>query len=360
MNEDVNKNEHHYAVVIGINLYYSKLLPDLRGPIKDAGEFVRWLEASGGLKGDNIRVVPASVRSSDKDPLPEPLTPTLLSIHRTLLNVNDEMFAVLAPDANFVPDSRLYIFAAGHGMAKVGETASLFSTEADKGMWGYTLNLKGCLEWYRDFGPFAEVIMFADVCRTRYDDVGIVGLPFDRVPHSGDKRLIIYYATSDGDQAFEDTDAAVPNPRPDDKRGYFSRALTESLSSAVDLKEGYVTSVSLAQSVRKRVRELSVGNVNPPQVCLTEGAIDPPLYFGPRRDGYPVQIRIISQVDRGELQLLDGSLNQIDNFGPNSTGVVWERYLQPGLYELSWKAPVSPGNTGISFKVVDEPVTVDV
>lgn len=368
MSGNVNENtENHYAVVIGINLYSSQLLPALHGPTRDAKDFVHWLETSGGLKSSNIRVVPASVRSSDAAPLPEPLNPTLFSIHQALLNVNEEMSIILGRSAKVIPGSRLYIFVAGHGMSKAGETATLFSTEAGKGMWGYAFSLKSCLDWYRDYGPFAEVVMFADVCRTRYEDVGVMGLPFDKRRRKGKKRLIIYYATTDGDQAYEDSEADVPNP--DDRRGYFSKALIESLGSAVDYNEGYVTSVSLADTVSLKVNQLSAGKVHPPQECLTEGVIAPPLYFGPRRmasavqkpnEVYPVQIRVSGQLCGIELQLLDGSLTVLDRFYPESIGYIWRKSLPRGLYELQWKTTPTAECEIKRIRVQGGPVTVDV
>jgi hypothetical protein len=377
MSGNENENtENHYAVVIGINLYTSSsLLPDLHGPTRDAEDFVHWLETSGGLKSSNIRKVPASarrevpaaVRSPDDDPLSSHLNPTLLSIHRTLLNVNEEMSAILGDNTKVIPGSRLYIFVAGHGMSKVGETATLFSTEAGKGMWGYSFSLKSCLDWYREYGPFAEVVMFADVCRTRYEDVGVMGLPFDKQIRGGEKRLIIYYATSDGDQAYEDTEADVPDP--DDRRGYFSRALIESLASAVDHDKGHVTSVSLADSVKLRVHQLSAGVVHPPQECLIEGTISPPLFFGPRRIAYPVQepsevypvrMRVVSQLCGVELQLLNGSLTLIDRFYPKSVGDIWEKFLPGGLYDLQWKVTSTAEYEIKTIRVEGGPVTVDV
>lgn len=155
----VTLNPLHYAVVVGINFYNSRELPPLSGPMNDAEDFVRWLETDGGLHPDNIRSIPASANAADK-----PLRPTLAAIHEALNNINMDLLAQRA-DVKVVPNSRLYIFVAGHGMAQKGVTAALFSTEAVKGLWGYMLNLQGCLQWYRDSGPFEEVVMFADVCR---------------------------------------------------------------------------------------------------------------------------------------------------------------------------------------------------
>jgi hypothetical protein len=361
-NENEN-TENHYAVVVGINLYSSPLLPALHGPTRDAEDFVHWLKTSGGLKDSNIRTVPASARSSGA----EPLNATLFSIHRALLNVNEEMSAILGKKGKVIPGSRLYIFVAGHGMSKAGETATLFSTEAGRGMWGYSLSLKSCLDWYRYYGPFAEVVMFADVCRTSYEDVGVMGLPFDKQRRKGKKRLIVYYATTDGDQAYEDAAAEVPNP--DDRRGYFSRALIESLSSAVDYRKGYVTNVSLAESLSLRVGELSAQKVHPPQECLTEGVISPPLFFGPRRiayptgkaeQAYPLKIRVVSQLGGVELQLLDGSLTVIDRFYPKSAGDTLQKSLPTGLYDLQWKATPTAAYEIKRIRVEGGPVTVDV
>lgn len=355
---NVALNRYHYAVVVGINYYISPELPPLSGPLNDANKFVRWLEQEGGLDPANIRPVPASASPDDR-----PLEPTITAIHAALDNVNAELFAILGDEPGIVPDSRLYIFVAGHGMAQRGVAAALFSTEARHKNWGYVLNLQNCYQWYKDSGPFQEVIMFADVCRKRYEGVNTVGLPFDNDKNPGRKRLIIYYATSDGDPAYEDPVGGASEP--DDRRGYFSRALTECLSTAVDPKVGYVTSLSLAESIDSRVHELSEGHVRPPQDCEAEGSIYPPLHFGPDRSGYsnnyPVTIRIANQVYGPELQLLDGSLKVvIDKFFPKATGDQWQRTLQPGLYELAWADIPTAADKGKRFKVIDKPETVDV
>jgi hypothetical protein len=355
---NVALNRYHYAVVVGINFYtVSDILGPLSGPLNDARMFAQWLEKDGGLHPDNIREVPASASSSE-----EPLKPTLTEIHETLSNVNNELFEIQrmrqpgVPIPEPVPGSRLYIFVAGHGMARKGVTAALFSTEAGKaGVWA-VLSLGSCLQWYLDSGPFEEVVMFADVCRKRYEGVPIMNLPFGEYKRPGDKRLITYYATSDGDLAYEDP--AISTLNPDDCRGYFSKALTECLSTAVDAKRGYVTSISLAESVSTRVQELSKGKVRPPQDCRAEGALYPPLRFGPMRNGYPVTIRIARQVQSQELQLLDGSLNLIESFFPQAAGDEWERRLLPGLYNLAWANTSTADDEGTSFKVVNKPELV--
>jgi hypothetical protein len=216
---NVALNRYHYAVVVGINFYtVSNILGPLSGPLNDASKFASWLERDGGLHPDNIRVVPASASSSEK-----PLKPTLTEIHETLSNVNNELFEIQrirqpgVPIPEPVPGSRLYIFVAGHGMARKGVTAAIFSTEAGKaGIWAHVLSLQSCLQWYLDSGPFEEVVMFADVCRKRYEGVPIMNLPFNENKRPGDKRLITYYATSDGDLAYEDP--AISTLNPDDRR----------------------------------------------------------------------------------------------------------------------------------------------
>lgn len=355
-------NPYHYAVIVGINYYISDELPRLSGPLNDAKKFACWLEQEGGLDPRNILPVLASASPDDR-----PLEPTLTAIYDALSNVNEELFAILGHRTGIVPDSRLYIFVAGHGMAQRGVAAALFSTEARHKNWGYVLNLQNCFQWYKDSGPFQEVIMFADVCRTRYEGVNAVGLPFDNDKNPGSKRLIIYYATSDGDPAHEDPAGGAS--KPDDRRGYFSRALTECLSTAVDPKVGYVTSISLAESISTRVHELSEGHVRPPQDCEAEGSVFPPLRFGPDRsgslvankNGFPVTIRIANQICGRELQLLDGSFKVvIDRFFPKAAGDQWQRTLQPGLYGLAWVNTLTAADKGKNFKVIDKPETVDV
>ena len=356
--------KYHYAVVIGINIYRSDRLPSLSGPSNDAKDFKHWLKTEAGLNPDNIREVEASASSAD-----DPLQPTLLSIHKALSNVNAELFGIQRDYFPFsdgkpgvVPNSRLYIFVAGHGMAQKSVTAALFAPEAVDEMWGYLLSLNSCVEWYTEYGPFAEVVMFADVCRGRYPNVGSMGLPFNQVEcsdYSDEPRTIIYYATSNNDVALEDTAEEVPDPN--DRRGYFSRALTECLSTAVDPLQGYVTSVRLARDVRLRVAELSSAKGRPPQVCRTKGDVEPPLLFGPKRSPYPVTIRLVSEARGEELQLRDGVYQVIASFFHKTVGDIWQTSpLWPGLYDLVWANTPTLEGDEIRFSVTDKPESVDV
>ena len=61
-----------------------------------------------------------------------------------------------------------------------GSSAALLAVDAGKGMWGEALDLQACAQWYIDHGPFFEVIILADCCRSRYRDVSLPGVNFDK------------------------------------------------------------------------------------------------------------------------------------------------------------------------------------
>ena len=361
MNDDIEITAdvaRHFAVVIGIDLYESSdILPPLRGPRNDANSFARWLADSGRLLKDHVQVVKASFRADESEPISHPLVPTLDDIHDALDRANRDVKALNGGRSGVVPNSRLYIFVAGHGMAKVRASAALFAPNARPHMWGRALNLQECIDWYKEHGPFAEVAVFADVCRTRYEKVGLMGLPFTVAPCPGDKKLWIFFATLDDDEAFEDP---FTSPDPSSNRGYFSRALTECLSSAI-WDAGYVTSSELSKNIRKRVQDLSEPLGPARQTCATEapGVIDPPLVFSPPAGYCRVKVVVESTAQNGALELRDDSLQTIAHLDPAATGDVWQLALAPGDYSLVW----SRGTLDVpehAFRAMNGTVTVHV
>ena len=326
-------NDAHYAVVVGINFYQH--LQDLGGPVNDAAQFCEWLvdEDGGGLPAENVRPVKATEERDGED-----LIPTLGDIHQTLNYVNLEMNARLDRDPGVFERSRLYVFVAGHGMSAPKTSVALFSTEAVQGMWGKALDVQACGQWYVDYGPFAEVVLLADCCRTRYHDVSVEDVPFDKsTTKRGRPRpvLVTGFATLPDELAFEAAAAIAP----DEKRGYFSQALLDAVREEIDPDSGYVTSLSLAKGIRTRVEAMTAPPCPAPQTSQMQGPLETPVIFGPRRDHLrPVTIRVSAEKARryGTLELLTGDSKFVARCPVERAGSTWRLDLRPGLYRLRW------------------------
>jgi hypothetical protein len=345
-------NDAHYAVLVGINYY--EFLPALGGPLGDVASFRAWLVRpdGGGLPDPNVRRVNATT-----NPVDEPLAPTLTVIHRTLNAVNVEMKARIDQTPEVYDQSRLYLFVAGHGMSAPGTSAALFSTEAGPGMWGQTLDLQACAQWYVDHGPFAEVVLLADCCRTRYRDVSLMGVPFDKwsIDYRGKPPSVLTaYASLPDELAFEVGSAEDPNQL----RGHFSRALVDALLSDVDPATGYVTGSSLEEGVRRRVHQLTDHPPPPPpppaQTCHVIDATHTVLTFGPQHRDFlrrmTVHISAEAAGRGGTLQLLTGNKQLFASCDVAHVGPVWEEDVPIGLYRLRL---VNADGTTVDGPIVD-------
>jgi Caspase domain len=348
--EDPQPNDAHYAVVIGINFY--ETLNSLSGAIHDAEAFYEWLHRSdgGGLTKSNIRRVPATV-----NPDGQRLTPDLVAIHRTLSDVNLEMRTRFNDDPGAYKRSRLYVFVAGHGMSAPGASAALFSTEAREGSWGSALDLQACAQWYSDHGPFAEVVLLADCCRTNYRQVNLSGLPFDLWEFDyGEQdrpRVLTAYATLPDQLSFEG------DANQDEDRGYFSRALIEGLLEAVDPKEGCVTNLSLEKHVREKVEAMTAPpHPPPPQTSQMTGAYYPLICFGPTRNNHLHEVTIEVSKEKmalyGTLEILTSERVAIAECPSTLVDSKWVLKLPRGLYRCEWRRA-----DGVVHK--DSPLDVD-
>jgi Caspase domain len=276
-------NPHHYAVVVGITKYPGEF-PQLAGPANDVEAFYEWLTDPrlGGVPVRNIRkvITPTNMRRMTVTTA----SPTKTTVDKALWEVTKLARKALADlpeeeQARARCRMRLYLYVAGHGiMPSAGETA-LLTAKAQAG-WLENVELRAYNDWYVRDGTFGEVCIFADCCRT-YQQWAAPGVPPFDLPAAlgGSVFSLIGYATAPGKLAFEDDDEAIP---PDNRRGYFSRALIDGLhGSAMDPSLGYVTSLTLAQYVSDRVPVLS--NRLPQYLSqIVRMPVDPHLLrFGP-------------------------------------------------------------------------------
>ncbi len=330
-------NAAHYAVVVGIN-YYRSFTP-LSGALNDARRFAEWLVApsGGGLDPDNVRCVPATEEFSDGDH--SRLMPRVGDILDAIADVNEEMRARLRSSPEEYARSRIYIYVAGHGMSAPSVPAALFTVEARQGSWGSALDLRALAHWYEEYGPFAEVVLFADCCRSRFRDVGVIGMPFEKeeMPYramGASPRVVTFYATLPDELSYEgptDTDA---------HRGVFSAALEQALSDAVS-PIGYVTHVSLEANVRARITALTAPPYpQPPQTCQMQASLHPLVVFGPQRLQALVTIAVPVPAGKdftaGHIELLTSERQLVAASSRDLEGTTWEVRVKSGLYRCQW------------------------
>ena len=279
-------NPHHYAVVVGITQYPGGFR-QLAGPVNDAEAFYQWLidPAQGGVPEDNAKLVitPGDrpvMTLADASPSKEAVDDALWEVTeraRTAMAAVPEEEQAAAREC-----SRLYLYGAGHGIMPGTGEAALLTAKAATGRLD-NVELRAYRDWYALDGTFAEVCIFADCCRT-FQLLATPGVPnFNRPGEIGGTVFsLIGYATAPGKLAFEDTDESVP---PDNRRGYFSRALIDGLrGAATDPDSGYVTSWTLANHVSRLVPQLTDGL--PKHLSQTVSMPVEPhhlLFFGPRR-----------------------------------------------------------------------------
>jgi hypothetical protein len=252
-------NPWHFALVVGISRYPGGY-KFLQGPVNDARAFARWATSpsGGGVPTENVArcVTPARgvMTLAKAKPTKEIIDKRLL----LLLTKAQEAYEVLPeeerPQAREA--SRLYIYVAGHGIMPGGGATALLDAEAQPTR-RTNLELSSYEKWFERDGTFAEVCIFADCCRNN-EPLAIPGGPsFDNPAGLGVHVFaLVGYATTAGDRAREETARFDPEVPPDERRGYFSRALVDGLKGeATDPETSYVTATSLGVYVRDRVRD---------------------------------------------------------------------------------------------------------
>ena len=136
--------------------------------------------------------------------------------------------------------SQLYLYVSGYGISAPGSSAALLAVDAGKGMWGEAPDLQACAQWYIDHGPFFEVIILADCCRSRYRDVSLPGVNFDKYDaavRAKAPNVTVAYAAAAGTLAFE------RRFDPDESRGRFTEALLYALDHAIDSGRSFMARI---------------------------------------------------------------------------------------------------------------------
>jgi uncharacterized caspase-like protein len=240
-------NDHHYAIVVGINRYPG--ISDLTGPRADATQFAEWLgDPNGGALPDaNIKKVLATEAEEGGFANARAAKPTNLEIDYALQDIVDALKVQLQADPTSWDASRLYFYAAGHGFAPVGGEAALFLANAEPDALARNIELVEYRRWCTSCAYVREVVLLADCCRTRIR-TAVRGFPpqLNECPAPWNGKTSNWMIGFGSDFA-KPTYEVTAEPGSDDQaRGYFTAALLRGLrGSAARDEAGSLTGETL-------------------------------------------------------------------------------------------------------------------
>lgn len=255
-------NDLHFGVCIGIDRYPGLSDRDLGSARRDAVAFHDWLidPAGGDVPADNVRLVAAGPDDTFADPADA--RPQQREVNRALHEFNRRLRDHVGINLDDWNRTRMYIYAAGHGIGPpMGEGAVLMA-DADAELLGNSIELSLYADWYLRCGVAREVVIFADCCREIIGGIPPPAAPPFNVcqfPANIGTVRFIGYASRLGEVAWEPTDSGER----DRARGYFTAALIDGLNGAAAEREsGEVTAASLAQYVQSAV-EIATEGIGP-------------------------------------------------------------------------------------------------
>jgi len=253
-------NPAHYAVVIGINRYPG--IRDLQLAKHDAKDFRKWLldPDGGGVPEENIKVVMADQADEITFSAPIGSRPTLNEVNAAIQDVNRSIRTRVQAQRGEWDESRLYLYASGHGIAPEDGAAAVLMADADADpmveSYGNSIEISKYTQWYVGCGWFREVVVFADCCRDRRYTAPGTGPPMSRCPEPyGATNCATGFATTYATSAYEPTDIQDL----DQARGYFTRALLDGLTGGAAGQSGEITTLTLADYIAASVKAQTEG-----------------------------------------------------------------------------------------------------
>jgi hypothetical protein len=319
-------NDLHFAVVVGIDLYPG--IRNLNSAKGDAQAFSDWLkdDAGGALPHGNVQLI---LEQGPFDTV-ESAKPTRDAVNRAFKNVHGAARSIFKADPTKWPQSRLYVYFSGHGLAPEPSEVAVLMADATDGELGNNIPCALYLKYYEKSQDFHEVVIFSDCCRTEKADAPLLGPPF--TPDKKNYGVVISalgFATQYKSVAYE------PAGSDEAGRGYYTRALLDGLrGGAVDpeSESGEINSTSLQNYLRARVQALTRDKRSPQTPAMhTDPAAKIIFREGVKRPIYQVTLAFPPNF-RGRVALLDGKSNQIDVHDVN--GQPWQKGLTDGLYEV--------------------------
>lgn len=248
-------NELHYGVCVGIDRYPGFPGRNLASAASDAAAFRDWLVSptGGELPPENVALI--TVDAAQDFATVDSATPDVDQVLHALKAFNARLRARVDANPDDWPRTRMYIYAAGHGIAiSNGEGAVLMADATPKNL-DFNVDLSLYANWYWQCGLLREVVVFVDSCREVATGTKPGVVLFKRCPtpaRAGTVRLV-GYATRYSEMALEPVAA---DGDPNITRGFFTQALLEGLNgAALDPESGSVTASSLGEYVAQAVAE---------------------------------------------------------------------------------------------------------
>lgn len=322
----MSPHPYHFAVVVGINSYPGGFKP-LAGPVNDARAFADWLAADdqGGLPAAHVRLVTTPARPPvrvstarpTKELIDDAIWESVQDLDRALdLLPEEERAAARA-------ESRFYLFVAGHGIMPGQGEAALLDAKARMGFLS-NLEIRSYVDWLRKDGSFAQVVAFADCCRS-FELLAVPGqAPFGQAARiRGPVETLVGLAATAGSVSVEDTDPDIPM---DARRGYFSRALVDGLrGNAADPDTGQVTSTRLRDYVVPLVADRSRTKSFQQTV---EMPVDRDMVFGPVHVAPEPEPHAASTPGRQRRRVVirfpSGFVGEVELVAPDGTLLAWD------------------------------------
>ncbi|MGO7359982.1 caspase family protein [Rhizobium ruizarguesonis] len=232
------------AIVVGIGSYPKfgadgNSPNDLPGAVEDAKAMADWLVGiakaevtlitSTGLNGANwtvINLFPARPVTSDLDAAFVPF---------------------VTSQAPKVAD-RLYVYAAGHGLAPDARSRCLITADARGIKWVPNLEIPAWIDWFANQSHFDELVLWMDCCGTQaleYTRTKPAGLPNTANRPPPPAKVFTAFASGFGRNSYE-----APIGPNGEFRGLFTDRLLKGLNGAAADANGEVRSRSLANFLR--------------------------------------------------------------------------------------------------------------
>ncbi len=256
-------NEHHYAVVVGVNHYPE--MGSLNSPVNDAKKFTDWLQnADGGkLLEDNIMKVISPENENSAVVKRRNAKPNRTDVFEAIY----ELFERCAEHLDNNPDdwdrTRLYIYFSGHGIAPEADNTILLMANSAPKIPGESVACSPLKVFFEEARCFKEVIIFADCCRNWGNTSPVLAPPWSDIRYDyGPVNSLTGYATVFGDPAYEPKEEELEHG--DSRRSYFTQALIEGLEGKAQVNTR-IDSITLAEYITRRVPELTKGKTRPQQ-----------------------------------------------------------------------------------------------
>jgi hypothetical protein len=305
------------AILVGISHYPA--LGNLAGPENDAQAFAEWLMSPSGGKvpEDNIDLILSSKFRCCEDARCKDAvsaTPTADAVKKAI----DKVESIGDTGPGYV-GRRLYLFMAGHGLARDFKDTALLMANATEKRTGHHVPGPPYANWFRESAYFDEVVLIMDCCPEDYKLSPLQLIHLDPVTDSGAPRPPVrhYYALA--------ARRGQPAREQPDENGKMHGVLTTAILAGLlqgPRGGGDVTGDWLSRFVRGEMPQQHPEFDYDPaaDIVLVEGAAA----------SFRVRIHVGLGRQIHGVEVHDGMLNLVLP-SARSAGT-WEWSLSPGLY----------------------------